>query len=179
MQPLSDLEITDLLPHRPPMLLLDQVLAAREQELWCRIDLTEHSTFAEADGIPSNLALEYLAQTAAALLGLRAKTEVENAAPPAPGMLIGCSKLHSAIAFFPPACSLVAWVQLSSALPTQFTGLIRVRGEVAVFAPAQLDALETAELTEQWPVEPAVRAELSVYLPPAGASPQDSQRQRE
>lgn len=182
MQPLSDLLIADLLPHRPPMLLLDRVLAAREQQLWCRINLTQHSEFAEADGVPSNLALEYLAQTAAALLSLRAQTEIAHAAPPAPGMLIACPKLHSTMPFFPLPCSLVAWVQLASALPTQSTGLVRVRGEVGVFAPTTLDALTAAELTEQWPTEPAVSAELSVYLPPEGlplegALPQDSRRQ--
>jgi predicted hotdog family 3-hydroxylacyl-ACP dehydratase len=67
--------IADLLPHRPPMLLLDAVVAHDEESVQCTVSIRESSTFYEPGGVPAWVALEYCAQAIAAFAGLKARSE--------------------------------------------------------------------------------------------------------
>lgn len=178
MRPLHQQPVADLIPHRPPMALLSQILAADQQSLWSLIRLHPQSPFASAAGVPAGIALEYLAQTAAAFFTaqaqLAAATEAQSELPlPQAGMLIGCSKLQCDVAWFSCPDTLLAEVTLTSALPRAETGggLVRFNGQLVQLTvplppdltPAALQAL-TGEQRQ------LAAGSLSVYLPPAAVA---------
>ena len=79
--------LADLLPHRPPMILLDEIV---------ELDVAQRAMttgFRAREGWTGNwVAIEYMAQTAAALAG--AFDRLEDAARPArPGFLLGTRHL--------------------------------------------------------------------------------------
>lgn len=79
--------VTELVPHRPPMVLIDEILDFDEESrsLTAAIDVRE-----EWKG--NYVAIEYMAQTAAAVAGYFDK--LENSARPArPGFLLGTRRL--------------------------------------------------------------------------------------
>lgn len=79
--------VAELVPHRPPMILIDEILDFDEasRSLTAAIDIREEWT-------GNYVAIEYMAQTAAALAGMFDK--LENAARPArPGFLLGTRRL--------------------------------------------------------------------------------------
>ncbi len=63
--------IEKLIRHRAPMLLLDRVEDDDELTTTCGLTIREDSTFVENGAVPSCVALEYMAQCAAAHAGLR------------------------------------------------------------------------------------------------------------
>lgn len=79
--------VLDLIPHRPPMVLIDEILDfnAETRSLTAAVDVKK-----EWQG--NYVAIEYMAQTAAALAGYFDK--LENAEKPArPGFLLGTRRL--------------------------------------------------------------------------------------
>jgi predicted hotdog family 3-hydroxylacyl-ACP dehydratase len=69
-EPMSALDT--LLPHRPPMILLDEVLASDEASLVATVTIRPTSLFLEAEGIPGHVGLEYMAQACGAFAGIEA-----------------------------------------------------------------------------------------------------------
>ena len=63
--------IVELVPHRPPMLLLDRVLAYDGECVTCETVLRPDSPFADQGHVPAVVGIEYMAQTIAAGAGLR------------------------------------------------------------------------------------------------------------
>jgi predicted hotdog family 3-hydroxylacyl-ACP dehydratase len=63
--------VLDLLPHRPPMVLVEELLEVRVEEgvARCRCRLPEDSPLAQEGGMPRMLVIEMLAQSAACLKG--------------------------------------------------------------------------------------------------------------
>lgn len=79
--------VTELIPHRPPMVLIDEILDFDEEarSLTAAVDVRE-------EWKSNYVAIEYMAQTAAALAGYFDK--LENAECPArPGFLLGTRHL--------------------------------------------------------------------------------------
>lgn len=64
--------IAALVPHRPPMLLIDEAISHEGRSLVCRAVIREDHPLLEEDGVPALVAIELFAQTAAALVGLLA-----------------------------------------------------------------------------------------------------------
>jgi predicted hotdog family 3-hydroxylacyl-ACP dehydratase len=64
--------IMDVVPHRPPMLLLDEVVAWDSNRAECRVVLRDDSPFVEGGRVASTLAIEYMAQCIAVFVGLEA-----------------------------------------------------------------------------------------------------------
>ncbi len=63
--------LLDVLPQKPPMVLLDAIVSHTDDETVCSVRIDPASPFASTDGsIPSWLALEYMAQCAAAHSGV-------------------------------------------------------------------------------------------------------------
>ena len=93
--PASSLKVEDLVPHRPPMVLIDAVES---------VDLpsaTLVASFTAREEWSGNwFALEYMAQTAAALAGAFDKAAGEAACRP--GVLLGTRRLDLGIARFVP-----------------------------------------------------------------------------
>lgn len=83
--------VADLLPHRPPMILLDGVVAAELEAVTCRVVLTRESMFMEGDRVQAAVALEWMAQCAGVYAGLRARGRGEV---PRIGYLLGTRSLE-------------------------------------------------------------------------------------
>jgi predicted hotdog family 3-hydroxylacyl-ACP dehydratase len=82
--------IRELLPHRPPLLLLDALVAHGEDWAECEVTPKPAQLFAKADEVPAILCVEYMAQTIGAFAGLRQQARGE---PPRVGYLIGAREL--------------------------------------------------------------------------------------
>ena len=89
--------IAEVVPHRPPMLLLDRVVSYDGQLVVCELQLGPNSPFAASGEVPAIVGLEYMAQTIAAGAGLRAR---DNGQPARMGFLLGCRSLTIAVDTF-------------------------------------------------------------------------------
>ncbi|MGN0851811.1 MAG: hypothetical protein ACI4Q3_00370 [Kiritimatiellia bacterium] len=88
--------LTDLLPHRPPMILIDGVrrFDAAAKTLTAYVTIDERQLFFVAgEGVPNWVAIEYMAQTAAALTGYWDKSRAPDRLA-RPGLLLGTRKLE-------------------------------------------------------------------------------------
>lgn len=139
--------LTELLPHRPPMLLLDRVVAFDEESAACEVEIRESSTFFEPGGVPAWVALEYCAQTIAAYAGLKTRA---SGGEPKIGLLVAARELKLHTTLFAAGDTL----------------LIRVRRE---FGEERIGRF-ACEVVRAGAV--VASASLSVYLP-GGGSPAD------
>jgi len=84
--------IDELLPQRGRMRLLGGVESHSPEETQCAVDPERSELFAEPDGsIPAYVAIEYMAQCAAAHAGLAARAP---GAPPRIALLLGSRRLQ-------------------------------------------------------------------------------------
>jgi predicted hotdog family 3-hydroxylacyl-ACP dehydratase len=65
--------ISELVPHEPPMLLLDRVLAYSKDFVSCEVEIRSDSPFVRGAGVPAIVGIEYMAQTVATFAGLAAR----------------------------------------------------------------------------------------------------------
>ncbi len=92
------MDIASLVPHRAPMLAVDAVeefdVSGKRVVAHARIDAG--SPFFDGTGVPAWASIEYMAQAAALLVGLRdrALNPGEN---PRPGLLLGTRRLELAV----------------------------------------------------------------------------------
>jgi predicted hotdog family 3-hydroxylacyl-ACP dehydratase len=80
--------VAQLVPQRPPMLLLDAVLAAGGGSITCAAEVRPDNLFLRDGRAPAATVLEYMAQAIAAERGLEAK------GPPAMGLIAACRSLE-------------------------------------------------------------------------------------
>jgi predicted hotdog family 3-hydroxylacyl-ACP dehydratase len=90
--------IVELVPHRPPMLLLDRVLSYDGECVICETVLGPTSPFVEAGEVPAVVGIEYMAQAIAAGAGLSARDKGETTKRM--GFLLGCRDLTIAVDSF-------------------------------------------------------------------------------
>ncbi len=90
--------IVELVPHRPPMLLLDRVLSYDGERVVCETVLASDSPFAEQGEVPAVVGIEYMAQAIAAGAGLSARDKGDQAGKM--GFLLGCRNLSIAVDSF-------------------------------------------------------------------------------
>lgn len=96
--------VGDLLTHRDPMIFIDRVLTADRRGLVAEVRIESGKPFYEEGvGVPAWVGLEYMAQSIAALAGLKAKAVGQDAAL---GLLIGCREYSSEVAVFPDGAEL-------------------------------------------------------------------------
>ena len=69
--------MAEVVPHRPPMLLLDEITSWDGQRVECRLVPRDDSPFVEAGRAPATLAIEYMAQCIAVYVGLMAHARGE------------------------------------------------------------------------------------------------------
>ena len=95
----------DLLPHAPPMVLLDEVLGWDNGQAMTAVTMRNDSPFFTVDkGVRAYVGLEYMAQTC----GVYAGIETLNAGLPVqPGYLLGTRNFHAAADWFLPGARLV------------------------------------------------------------------------
>lgn len=86
--------LADLLPHRPPMLLLDALTAAADKSVACTVTVREGAPFVSAGKASSLLAVEFFAQAVAALFAFKALGSPD---PFKGGVLLGVRDLDLAV----------------------------------------------------------------------------------
>jgi predicted hotdog family 3-hydroxylacyl-ACP dehydratase len=90
--------IADTLPHKAPLLLLDELLECGNEHVACGVTITENSLFCEATkGVPAWVGLEYMAQTVSTYSGV---DEVRQGLAPTIGLLLGSRRYRSEVTHF-------------------------------------------------------------------------------
>jgi predicted hotdog family 3-hydroxylacyl-ACP dehydratase len=136
-------ELERLLPHRPPMLLLDRLIGGDGTHARALAVVRDGGRLVEAGrGLPAWALVEVFAQAAALIGGLRAR---EEGIPVAQGFLLGTRRLDCPVAHVPVGTELLIEAR------TEFTD------------GAGMGAYHCRTLNEDWPVE----CVLTVYTPPA------------
>ncbi len=94
----DDWVLEELVPHAHPMILIDTISEPEPGTLSATVRISEDCAFYEASlGVPSYVGIEYVAQTVAALAGLKAKRagrEVDV------GFLLGTRRLQASEPYF-------------------------------------------------------------------------------
>lgn len=135
-----------LLPHRAPMILLDEVLALSDEGATCAVVVRAGAPFVEAGVVPAVAMLEYIAQAAAATAGYAARARGEAVAA---GYVVGAREVNLHVADAAVGDRLVVTARRLAGNAT----LGRYRGEVRRGAELLVDA------------------ELSAYVGPRAGAP--------
>jgi predicted hotdog family 3-hydroxylacyl-ACP dehydratase len=90
--------VEDLVPHRGRMLLLDTIDGYGLDWLRAGVVARRDNLFAQADGVPSWVGIEFMAQAASAFGGIE---QVQRGEKPSIGLLIG-SRYYRAVQTFIP-----------------------------------------------------------------------------
>jgi len=100
-----DDEIFTLIPHRPPMLLINQLISLDANRSEARVLIDSETPFYFAgQGVPAWIGVEYMGQTSALIAGYQ---EREGLCEPHLGFLMGARKFQSSVDFFAPDESLL------------------------------------------------------------------------
>jgi len=100
-----DPQLYDLIPHRPPMLLINEIIAVDQRSSSAVVSIDSNASFFEAlKGVPSWIGLEYMGQTAALIAGYQLK---EGLIEPHLGFLLGTRAFKAEQAYFEPNINLL------------------------------------------------------------------------
>lgn len=83
--------VGELVPHQPPMSLLDEVLDFQNDCMTCAVTVRADAPFVEPEGVQAVVTLEYMAQCVAAWAGLSGRLQGQRVRI---GFLIGCRDMH-------------------------------------------------------------------------------------
>lgn len=86
-----NIDISELVPHSPPMVLIDRMVSHRDDFIHCQVTINSFSPFCENGSVPSYIAIEYMAQALAAWNGLMSKRQGDS---PKIGFLLGVRRLE-------------------------------------------------------------------------------------
>jgi predicted hotdog family 3-hydroxylacyl-ACP dehydratase len=89
--------VAELLPQKPPMLLLDEIVGWCDERIVASVTVRPDSMFLYQDGVPAHIAIEWMAQTCGAMVGLRA---LEKSEPVRIGFLLGTRDFSARVAKF-------------------------------------------------------------------------------
>lgn len=98
-----DFHIDEVVPHAGVMSLLDRVADYGEDWLVAQVHIGPRTLFAERQGVPAYVGIEYMAQAVAAFAGVQRRQQGLEAAV---GFLVGTRKYSSSHSYFPPGSSL-------------------------------------------------------------------------
>ncbi|MBJ7550324.1 hotdog family protein [Marinomonas ostreistagni] len=90
--------VEELVPHSGRMSLLSRVTVVEGDSLFAEVDIHEGATFAEQNGVPAWVGLEYLAQAIGAYAGYQERTQD---GVPKIGFLLGTRKYSCNCEYFP------------------------------------------------------------------------------
>lgn len=93
------MDILELVPHDPPMVLLDSLSHVDEEGLKACVTIRPDIPFYEARGVPSYVGIEYIAQAISAFSGYQSK---QRGRPVQIGFLLGTRKLELERPWFTP-----------------------------------------------------------------------------
>ncbi|MBA3580868.1 MAG: 3-hydroxylacyl-ACP dehydratase [Gammaproteobacteria bacterium] len=96
--------IADLLPHAPPMVLVDELIQHDAESVTSLVHIHKDAMFFETGkGVPAWVGIEYMAQTIAAWAGLCA---LQVGGEIKIGFLLGTRRYQTPISYFPEGCTL-------------------------------------------------------------------------
>lgn len=138
------------LPHRAPMLLLDELVEVRENGCIAKVTIRADMPFMEQDGLPSWVGIEIMAQTIAMYGGIQERLKDQK---PKLGFLLGSKKFEMAQSHFAIGQELLVEIKL------QFLN----RHQIGIFDCSinTSDGQSTATILVSQPDDPATILPLS------------------
>ncbi len=137
-----DPKIMELIPHRPPMLLINKILSLGEKKSSAEVFIDKDTPFYEKDlGVPACIGLEFMGQTAALIAGNEA---LKNPADAKLGFLLGTRKYQSTIAYFKENSVLIVECKEGAMVGetlASFNCTIRYQDDPEIIASASLSVL--------------------------------------
>ena len=135
--------VQQLLPHAHPMILIDEIVGCEENRLWAAVAVRPGAPFfQEGCGIAAHIAIEWMAQTCAALIGLEA---LDAGRKPGLGLLLGTRNFKATVPWFRVGERLI--VTGSLAYRDQQMGVF----DCAVAPGSGAEVVATAQLTTYQP----------------------------
>jgi predicted hotdog family 3-hydroxylacyl-ACP dehydratase len=89
--------LAELLPHAPPMILLDEVVSFDETSLVARVTIRPDQPFVADGRVPAHIGIELMAQACGAWAGATGR---ETGQPVRPGMLLGTRRYEATVDSF-------------------------------------------------------------------------------
>jgi predicted hotdog family 3-hydroxylacyl-ACP dehydratase len=139
--------IEQLLPHRPPMILINRMVDATEMGSICEVTIGPQTLFLERAGVPAFVGLEYMAQAVAAYGGYKSYRAGE---PVGVGFLLGTPQLTIHCQFFALGQTLKVEVthvwghnelmQFHCTIHDALTGKFLQQADLNVFKPKDLQS---------------------------------------
>ena len=105
----SEYSVAELVPHSGKMSLLDNIVEYRDGWLRAEVSITADSMFADKQGVPAWIGLEYMAQAVGAYAGWQERLK---GGPPKLGFLLGTRKYLCSTDYFAIGKKLIVIVQL-------------------------------------------------------------------
>jgi predicted hotdog family 3-hydroxylacyl-ACP dehydratase len=132
--------IGELVPHEPPMILVDEMLDYAPGYARCVVRLRPDSLFVENGRVRALVAVEYMAQSVAAYAGMKSR---RNGEPPSIGFLLGSRELTLAVDHFRAGDTLV--VDVEHVFGDDQLGSFRctVRRDEVIVAEAMVNVYQT------------------------------------
>ncbi|MBL4851592.1 MAG: hypothetical protein JKY90_04840 [Gammaproteobacteria bacterium] len=99
-----DSRLLSLIPHRPPMLLINRIVNVSEKQSSAIVLIDEKTPFFDLKhGVPAWIGIEYMGQTAALIAGYQLE---QGLVEPHLGFLIGARSYQAQQDYFPPGKSI-------------------------------------------------------------------------
>ena len=141
-----DPEILALIPHRQPMLLINQMIHLDKSHAVALVVIDEDAPFYEpGKGVPTWIGIEYMGQTAALIAGYRLK---HGLLPPHVAFLLGTRNFSTMSEYFAPGTVLRVTAKENAVVADGF---------------AKFDGVIENNGAQQSSVEPLAKASLSVF----------------
>lgn len=100
---MKPLRFEDYVPHSHPMALLDVIDYCDDESLQASVVIRSDAPFAEAEGVPSYVGIEYMAQSIGAFAGVCARQQQQ---PIKIGFLVGSRRYNCNCSYFPIGATL-------------------------------------------------------------------------
>jgi len=138
--------VAGYLPHRPPMLLIDDIVEVTEDRAVCRTTIHPDCVFAIDGLVHPSAMIEFVAQACAIFVGVRA---AQSGGPPRLGLILGCREIAFAVDDFAVGDELtvVATKVFGEHQLAAFSGTVARGGSLC--ATIQLSVVDAALATAQ------------------------------
>ena len=136
----SEDNITELIPQRPPMVMVDSLVCCDEKQVISRLAIHKDNIFTDSRGFTASGMMETMAQTAALRTGYLMKKKPEGANKKAPVGVIGSIK-NFRLYFQPEAGSVILTtvnVEHEVLLATVVKAKVEVEGKLAAESDLQI-----------------------------------------
>jgi predicted hotdog family 3-hydroxylacyl-ACP dehydratase len=148
--------IAEVLPHEPPMRLLDEILEAGDERVSGALTIRRDSLFCDGvNGVPAWAGMEYMAQTASLYSGIQ---DLRQGMRPGICLLLGSRRYRAERPFFPIGSRLRVVATLTLMDDTHITAfdctlyceqdgesVVWARGDIKAYRPPDIQAVLRGE----------------------------------